>query len=691
MNEIKFERGKPAHIVACPGTDLEHRLQSRLGKYLELVLDTPPVVVESLDAVPASASAVLLCGKSVPSPFEMHPPTGHPESFTLMTGEAHGHPVVVCAGASDRGLKRAIQRLIVLSQQAPDGLLIRKLDLSESPWIPRREWTVCPWTPEDVRADFFNPYADRRMNIYRYCDRRLAGYAEMFDWFGYSGCQLIETCYGYAQFGSVEDEQSFQKRLAGYARDNGQDVTAWLWSAEFDFSLWHDPDVVYEPEEGRTAWEDPGVRRAFEKYYDIYANLAPSVDMFILHYADPGRLTQLSDIAHYARLFEKKAKDKNPEVRMAIDCWGRGSGYLGQLAELGFSDYLILFSESPGAYRKASREEMHAQASQLGVRLGIWGWYTTEYETDQLASMFVNARLLKNLYTGIRNGAFKEHPVEYWSEMEATHLVNVFSMYAAARLLWNPDQDPHEILRELTEGIWGPVNGAKVLKAVELIEDVRTGPCWETYWWRSPDHRVGTEDPASDAARAAECISELRHLTPDAGFVTKFPLPWPPEVFLELMLPHLEQIRLYAEFRLAIRELEKSASEGARKSSLEQMLEDAWKPIPEFNTWVGTFGSKELIEQKKTVHAMREKYGLDVKDPEWFRTAEAMKALEMFRRKQQSHASPMTYAPKDLSGWFWPEPDRQDRIDKLVDIGALARVEEGYQLADWKSWAKRGN
>ena len=34
---------------------------------------------------------------------------------------------------------------------------------------------------------------------------------------------------------------------------------------------------------------------------------------------DPGNLKELSDVAHYARFFEQKAKEKNPQVRMAID------------------------------------------------------------------------------------------------------------------------------------------------------------------------------------------------------------------------------------------------------------------------------------------------------------------------------------------------------------------------------------
>ena len=137
-----------------------------------------------------------------------------------------------------------------------------------------------------------------------------------------------------------------------------------------------------------------------------------------------------------------------------------------ELADNGFKDYLLLPVSFPEAYKPGDRESLHRQAKKLGLKLGIWGWYTTEYETDQLASMYVNGQVLKSVYRQMKDGALAIHPVEYWSEMEAHHLNNIYSMYVASQLLWDPDRDPHAILVELTNAIWGPTNGPVGLKAL---------------------------------------------------------------------------------------------------------------------------------------------------------------------------------------------------------------------------------
>jgi hypothetical protein len=323
--------------------------------------------------------------------------------------------------------------------------------------------------------------------------------------------------------------------------------------------------------------------------------------------------------------------------------------------------------------------------------MGVWGWYITEYETDQPASMFVNSQFIKSVYQNMKNGPFEVYPDAYWSEMEAHHLNNIYSMYAAGQLLWNPDRDPHQILQELTSGIWGPANGPKVLKALELIEDARTGPNWETYWWPSSTQRVGTADAAEDLRRADEALSLLTSMKPDTGYVSKLPLPFAPETFVDLMIPHLRQIKLFAEFRLKVADIRAAAKSGAPKEKLEQMLAEAWQPVPEYGTWVGTFGCKEIREQKKIVENLRTKYGLNVKDPDWFRRLEADRVLQAIRVRQRAIGEPLTVTPRGASGqFFWPESYQLDRFDKLISDGLVEKVgEDKYRLMDWANWARR--
>jgi hypothetical protein len=482
-----------------------------------------------------------------------------------------------------------------------------------------------------------------------------------------------------------------------------------------------DPEVVYQPKKGVSAFDDPDVRRGFEKYYDHYASFAPYLDRFFMHFYDPGQLQDRADVFKYMRLLEGKLKAKNPKIEMGADSWAAGGDYLPALLQQGFKDYLLLEGAAFGNATTEQGKAFHAQAKKLGLRLGVWGWYITEYETDQLASMFVNSQLIKSIYQQMKNGPFKIYPDSYWSEMEAHHLNDIYSMYVAGQLLWDPDRDPHQILEELTSGIWGPVNGPKVLKALELIEDARTGPTWDTYWWTLSTHRVGTADPAADLRRADEAISSLAAMTShsvilsaaknprpgneilraaqndgstqndEAAYVSKFPLPYPPETFVELMLPHLTQIKLFAEFRLKVSDIRAAAANGAPKEKLEQMLRDAWQPVPELNTFIGTFGCKELREQKTIVEALRTKYTLDVKDPEWLRCMEADRVLQAIRERQRALKEPLTVTPLGASAeFFWPESCQRDRFQKLISDGLVEEVgKDKYRLADWANWAGR--
>ena len=576
--EVVFPRDTTAHIVASPQNALEQRLLSRLSDYLSRVLGKPPRVTEKLEQVPATAPAIVLSSGTVRIPLPISPPAASPEGYALLTTQLDGHAVVAAIGAGDRGLKRAIQRMVIESRQEAAALVFPEMKRIESPWIPHREWTVCPWTPLQVRGVFTNPHADRRLDITLYGEQQLADYAEMLDWFGYSGCQMMETSYSYGVFGSIAAFQSWQKRLAKAVRENGQELSLWVWAAQFAGFNWRDPDVLAVSVPSKGAFEDPATRRVFEKYYDHYADLAPLADLLIGHFYDPGVLADRTDVFKYMKLLEQKCRARNPQLRMGIDFWAAGPEYMQQLIDGGFRDYLLLETGFPMA--AGDREKLHRQAKQHGLQLGIWGWYLTEYETDQLASMYVNTRVLKDVYQRIQREGTDTHPVAYWSEMDAHHLNNIYSMYVAAQLLWNPARDPRESLAELVLGIWGPRDGPVVLKALELIEDVRSGPTWETYWWTTPQYRIGTDQPDEDLRRADAAIAALDGLQGDPAFVSKFPLPFPPRTFIEVMMPHLRQIKAYAEFRLKLAEIRKAAENGAGHDTLQKMLDDAFVADP---------------------------------------------------------------------------------------------------------------
>jgi hypothetical protein len=692
---LKFDKGMPAYIVASPHTDLEKRITDRLGTYLEKVLGVSPKIVPALSLVPAKRPAIILSSKP-PSRIKNAKEETSPEAYTLSSKVLGEHNVLVASGNTTLGLKRAVQKLILKSEQG-DALIIPDLQLSESPWILKREWTFPNWTPQFARGVFHNPHADLRPNIWLYGDKQLADYIEMLDWFGYSGGQFGGSTYGYAVNGSREAYRDRILKIAKALRSNGQNVTYRIWGAQFNAFGWVNPEVTYTPAPGNTAFNDPKVRATFEKEYNNFAEMAPYVDMVIGQFFDPGQLKSREDVFSYMHLLIDKFRIKKPGIQLGIMFWaadafkeGSETSFMKELIKNNFSDALLLENTMPHTYKPGARESLHRDAKLNKLKLGIWGWHTQERETDQAPNMYVNTHVLSSVYRQIRDTAYKIYPLSYWSEMESYHLNNIFTTYSASQLLWNPDRDPDEIQWEITDGIWGPVNGVKVLRAIRLIEDTRSGYTWDTYWKGRPGHVVGTEDAQNDMERAQNIINELANMKTDERYVPKFPLPFPPATFIELMIPHIRQIKAFAEFRIAEKKVRDAAVNGSSKEELTNLANEAWKPVPEYNTWVGVFGQNEFRTQQIMMDQLAKDLDIKITQPTWTLYRDADRYLEKMQNLQKRSAAVIRFHPGDAVGrseFYWPEEKVRKCVELLVETGRIKKVgEDTYQLAYWENY-----
>jgi hypothetical protein len=693
---IAFPYGSSAYIIAIPQTPLQKKVALRLSDYLSKVLDKPAKIVTGIEQVPANTPAIILSPKYAKSLLLGNNKVST-ESFILETKSIGTHKVVLANGSTELGLKHAVQKLIIKSEQRSLGLVIPELHLAESPWIAKREWAVCPWSPNLVRGVFTNPNADKRQNIWLYSDKQIANYVDMFDAFGFSGCQLLESASSYGVMGSPEAFRGRLKQFANSIKSNGQNVTLWVWAAQFNNYGWVDNDVTYTPQQGKSAFEDNRVRASFEKYYNGYAEMAPYTDLLITHFYDPGSLKKRPDVFNYMHLLQDKFKAINPKVQFAVDFWASDSdsAYMKQLIANGFGNSLLLESGMPHLYPPGKREELHNEAKRQGLKMGIWGWHTVERETDQFPNMHVNAEVLSNFYRQIRDGVDKIHPVQYWSEMEAYHLCNIFSMYASSQLLWNPDKDPNELLKEISEGIWGPVNGPKVLRALLLIQDTRSGPTWDTYWShkdRQP-YCFGTKDPSRDKSRAEAVLNDFSAMKTDTAFVVKFPLPFPPSTFVELMVPHIRQIMAFADFRIKEKMIRETAKKGASKDELILLCKEAWQPVPEYNTWIGTFGQAEARVQETMMRQLAKDIGVEINPPSWMVHRDADRFLERIQTLQMRSSQPVQFKPDDAIGkgeFYWPAEKINECIDILFKVGSLEKVADNiFRLSNWENFRKQ--
>jgi hypothetical protein len=279
--------------------------------------------------------------------------------------------------------------------------------------------------------------------------------------------------------------------------------------------------------------------------------------------------------------------------------------------------------------------------------------------------------------------------------MEAYHLSNIFSMYASGQLLWNPDRNPDEILNEIAEGIWGTSNGPKVLEALKLIQDIRSGPTWDTYWsykGRTP-YCFGSDDPAKDKERAAIVLHDLIVMKTDTNFVSKFPLPFPPAVFIEVMIPNIRQILAFAEFRVKEKAIREAAKMGSSKEELIKLANEAWKPVPEYNTWIGTFGQIEARVQETMIRQLAKDLDIKIIPPGWLVHRDADRFLQKIQNVQRRSAKPVQFKPDDAVGkseFYWPPEKIKESIDFLLSAGSIEKIADNtYQLANWYEYSSQ--
>jgi len=176
----------------------------------------------------------------------------------------------------------------------------------------------------------------------------------------------------------------------------------------------------------------------------------------------------------------------------------------------------------------------------------------------------------------------------------------------------------------------------------------------------------------------------------DATFVPKVPLPFPPSTFVELMMPHLKQIRAFAEFRIEFRDVEAALKTGTSKDELSRRITQAWRPIPEYNTWVGSFGQIERRMQEIKLREAAATAGIKLTPPDWLRHEEADRLLQAIQQAQSQEQAEWRFRIEDVRGFLWVGKFK-DKIDEglqtLIADGRVEKVgEDTYRLAEWENY-----
>ncbi len=562
-----------------------------------------------------------------------------------------------------------------------------------NPWIAKREPIVCLWKPDYNRGFISNMNTSLLVDVMCFSDKQLEDYALMMKACGFTGVQVTDMCTAWRHSSSPEFVHDRLKVLANALHKHGMEFSLWTWSAEFSGHGWHDDEVRYVPENGGRAIDDPKVRATFEKYYDIYAEMAPYTDRVIAHYYDPGNLPTMDDVVDFLRLFADKFKAANPSVQICVDTWGSPPEFPDRLVEAGFEDIMLMeLPFLPNWSEEGKRARFREGVKALECGLGSWGWYTCEYEIDQHAMMSVNNRVLKDVYKQVQTQGDHVMIPSYWSEMDSYHVLNFFSLYAAGHLLTDPDADPDILLEESAAAVAGDADAESLLYALELIRDARSGDTWASYWWTHEDGKYNvlyTTDPVEILKRATKAKNLLEELVAKKLDCAKINLPLKPWKIMKLMLPHVEQILKFAEFRIGFRKLEEMYEAEGDTEAVRAYLADIYKPMPEYNCIIGLWGQPEAIEQFKMLDAFSKRSGIPLPHIGWkdhYYKRRLVDYLTVISRQQPGEQVFVDDIFYEYGYAFGGADETKYLVDELVREGVLVRREDGkVALANYET------
>lgn len=557
----------------------------------------------------------------------------------------------------------------------------------EAAWIPEREAIITLWNTNSSRGIFLNESTSLKTDVMSMSEEQLYRYVQMLKCCGFTGIQLTDMCSTWAGTGGYEYTHERLRILADAAHSLDMKVTLWVWGAEFTGYGWVDETVTYAKGSFDHAYENPRVLATFEKYYSIYDDLADCADRVIAHFYDPGNLDEAEDVAFFSKLLREHMLARNPWIDFGVSCWVDQFDKRELINALGnqITLYGGLQHEETDQYG-----EFRSFCQGAGCRLGMWAWNTCEMEIDQLAQMNFNAHIIRNVYQDAKQYDAVMKP-SYWSEMDSNHVLNVFSLYCAGHLLIDPDADPDVLTKEVAYLAVGEEYGERFADILTLLENARSGHSWDTYWWKSPDYILKSDDyPAanilSKSDRALETLQELIDAKVESE---SLPLPISLQDLLRLMVPQIQQIRSFAEFRLKLEEAEKLCLAGEEKERIQTFVNPLAKPVSEYNTIIGAWGQIEARAQMELLSEFCEKYELITPEDPVFKRAQKDRIYNYFVVCQKGKQEPVYFgSPYYQYGVAYGAKQTDRLVEEMIEEGLLlVDAQNGYvYLADWEHY-----
>ena len=569
-------------------------------------------------------------------------------------------------------------------------------DVFREPWIEQREAIIVLWNTNYTRGVSMNEAVSMKTNILDFSEEQLYEYVKMLRFCGFNGVQVTDMCSAWAgadNYGTVHEKI---RMIADAAHSMDMKFTLWVWGAKFEGFGWVDPSVSYARSESGFSYDNPDVIATFEKYYSIYVELADCCDRVIAHFYDPGELTTSEDVAYFSRKLMDKFLAAKPDIDFGVSCWIDAFDKSTFVRALG-TDITLYEGTSHDDDQKYLK--FRQEVAALGTRMGTWAWNTCEMEIDQMAQMNFNLDIIRECYHTARKYDEIVKP-SYWSEMDSNHVLNVFSLYCAGQLLIDPDLESDILYAKLSKAVVGGEYADDFAEILRLIQDARSGSTWNKYWWSSEEYLLKSDEYPAESIleRCDRYIPVLQEMIDRNVESYSFPFPMPLKEIFQLVLPHLEQIRSFARFRLDLQELEQDWQQAQMDrqagqnpngtlETLQDQLYNIAEPISDYNGVVGIWGQIEARAQREMVLDFCSRTGMQVPIyPVWDRHRKQYIYSQLVTDQKGKDTPVNVYTPYYQYGLAYKqETDRL--VQELVEEGLFIRNEDGsVYLADWEKY-----
>lgn len=229
----------------------------------------------------------------------------------------------------------------------------------------------------------------------------------------------------------------------------------------------------------------------------------------------------------------------------------------------------------------------------------------------------------------------------------------------------------------------------------DCIQDARTGTVWDTYWWSTEDFILRSDDyPAEDILnRCNTYIPILEEMIAKNLDTNTMPFPISLTDVLNLMLPHLQQIRDFAEFRISFDALKADYAAGVSTDILQNTLNEIATPINEYNCIIGLWGQIEARAQQELISLFCQESGLIQPLFAYYDAERIHRIYSQLVVYQKGKNEPViTYYPYFQYGIAYRYGETDRLIRKMIEDGLLVETANGgVYLADWDNYIYQFN